>query len=377
MGAQAVRRRARLKRLLYGAALLAGAAVQAATTYDDGPALANRLLAAVVRVDAQEHGFGLLVGADRDFLYIATARHVVGSAERVTVQGCDPALPGTLAAQHIAAFDQPSDDLALLRMPRPANFKAPARVLAPPEQVAPADAAWLMGRDDSCTVLPRAGAVAARPNARALWRVDMPGVLGGSSGAPVATGRGVIGLTTDSDNANITVLDIALVARRMQDHGTPFDLVAAQNIPPLDPQAAAQNLAEMLNRYLFELRDAQTVLRQPTVERATFTKAVNEYNVAAESFRDAKDKYDGTLQKHWDPGVGQQWAALRDRLWAAHENFLFINEHARNIVASERVPAIVQERMAALDPELSGIQTAIAQFLNALSQKEILHAKPP
>lgn len=377
MGAQAVRRHAGLKRLGCAAALLAAATVQAATTYDDGPTLARRLLATVVRVDAQEHGFGMLVGADRDFLYIATARHVVSGAERITLQACDAALPGERAAQHIAAFDLPSDDLALLRTPRPAGFQAPTRALAPPEEVAPTDPAWLLGRDDSCTVLPRAGAVAARPNARALWRVDMPGVLGGSSGAPVTTGRGVIGLTTDSDNANITVLDATLIARRVQAHGAPFDLVKADNIPPLDPQAAAQDLAEMLNRYLFELRDAQTVLRQPTAARATFTQAVNEYNVAAERFRDAKDKYDGTLRQHWEPAVAQQWAALRDRLWAAHERFLFVNEHARSIVQTERIPAVVQERMAALDPELSGIQTAISQFLNALSQKEIVHAKPP
>lgn len=367
-----------IRRCLWGAVLLlACATVQAATTFDDGPTLAQRLLAAVVRIDAEEHGFGLLVGADRDFLYVATARHVVGSADQATVHGCDPALPSDTAALHIASFDMASDDLALLRMRRPANFNMPTRVLAAPEQVAVADASWLLGRDDRCAVLPRSGAVAARPNARALWRVDMPGVLGGSSGAPVATGRGVIGITTDSDNANITVLDIALIARRVRASALPFDLVEADNTPPLEPQAAAQDLAEMLNRYLFALRDTQNLLRQPQVARDSFIQAVTAYNATADRFRDAKDKYDGTLRRHWQPDVAQEWAALRDRLWAAHQNFLFVNEHARNIVTTERIPAVVRDRMAALDPELSAIQAAIAQFLNALSHKEIVHANTP
>jgi hypothetical protein len=132
----------------------------------------------------------------------------------------------------------------------------------------------------------------------------------------------------------------------------------------------------MLERYLFELRDAQTVLRQPTVKRDYFTKTVTEYNAAAERFRDAKNKYDGTLRRHWAPEVAPEWLALRDRLWATHENFLFINEHARKIVETERVPAVVRDRMEALDPELAALQGAIAQFLRSLSQRRIVDGNP-
>lgn len=384
MDAQAIRRRGGLnasrllRRGLCGAVLaLAGAGVQADTSYDDGPTLARRLLAAVVRIDADEHGFGLVVGADRDFVYVATARHVVGTGTKLHLSGCDTALPSGLAVEHIASFDRASDDLALLRVPRPTDFTVQTRALASPQDVAMADAAWLLGRNDTCAVLPRSGAVAAPPNARALWRVDMPGVLGGSSGAPVATGRGIIGITTDSDGVNATVLDIALVALRVRASALPFDLVKADNIPPLDPQAAEQDLGEMLNRFLRELRDAQTVLRQPTVQRDYFTKTVTEYNVAAERFIGAMNKHDGTLRTYWQPGVAQAWSVLRDRLWAAHENFRFINQHAPTIVKTERVPDVVRDRMEALDPELTGIQDAISQFLRSLNEGKIVHANTP
>ncbi|MDM0118004.1 serine protease [Variovorax sp. J22R133] len=389
MGAQAVRQRARLTRIgvrhrrlrwwfaLALSALLATGAAAQDTTFDDGATLAERLLAGVVRVHADEHGFGLVIGADSDFVYIATARHVVGTAAQIVAHGCMKALPPDLAAERVAGFDTVADDLALLRVPRPTGYQVSPRALASLERVAVADPAWLLGRDDACVVLPRAGAVAMRPNERALWRVDMPGVLGGSSGAPVATGHGIIGITTDSDNANITAIDITQVAKRVRASGARFHLVDARNEPPTDPQAAEQDLAEMLNRYLLELRDAQTVLRQPTVKRDYFVQTVTEYNKAAERFIKSMNKYDGTLRRHWPPEVAQEWLVLRDRLWAVHQNnFLFVNEHARKIVETERVPDVVRDRMEALDPELTGLQGAIAQFLRSLGQRRIVDGNP-
>lgn len=388
MGPQAVRQPRRLTRLgvwqrrhgrwlgmAMGTLLATGAAAQD-TTFHDGPTLADRLLAGVVRVHAEEHGFGLVVGADDSFVYVATPLHVVGATAPVVVHGCVKSLPQDLAAERVAGFDAMADDLALLRVPRPADYRIVPRALAPGAKVAIADAAWLLGRDDVCAVLPRTGAVAMRPDARALWRIDMPGVLGGSSGAPVATGRGIVGITTDSDNANITALDITQIAQRVRAAGGRFDLVDARNEPPTDPQAAEQDLAEMLNEYLFKLRDAQTVLREPAVLQAEFRRTVGEYNESAERFRDAKNKYDGTLKRHWQPEVASQWTALRDQLWAVHQNFLFVNEHARKIIETERVPKAVRDRMEALDPELVALQGAIAQFLRSLSQRRIVDGNP-
>jgi hypothetical protein len=352
-----------------------GAAAQD-TTFDDGPTLADRLLAGVVRIHADEHGFGVVVGADRDFVYIATAQHVVGVDAPVVVHGCLGVLPAGSVAERVGGVAATSEDLALLRVARPPDYTLAVRALAPPARIAVRDPAWLLGRDDVCAVLPRSGAVAAPPDVRMAWRVDMPGVLGGSSGAPVATGRGIIGITTDSDDANITVLDMAHIARRVRAVGASFDLVDARNEPPNDPQAAELALAEMLSGFLRELRDAQTVLRQPTVKREYFVRTVTEYDQAAERFLAAKDKYTGTLVRHWQPDVAPQWLALRDRLQAVHDNFLAVNSQARQIVETERVPKAVRDRMEALDPELDALQGAIAQFLRLLSQRRLVNANP-
>ena len=382
MAAQAVRRPHGLRRacacVLVAAALACvgiGAAAQG-TSFMDGPALADALLVNVVRVHADEHGFGVVIGADDAFVYIATAQHVVASDTPVVVHGCSPALPQGMAAARVAGFDGSTDDLALLRVPRPSGYSVRLRALAPTLRVDVRDPVWLLGRDDACSVLPRTGAVAMKPDARGLWRIDMPGVLGGSSGAPVATGRGIVGITTDSDNANITALGIERIAQRAREQGIRFDLVDARNEPPTDPQAAEQDLAEMLDQFIVKLMNAQIQLRQPAVDRVTFTRMVSEYNQAADRFLNARGKYDGTLNRHWSPEVTPQWVELRGRLQAAHENFLFVNDYARKIVETERVPAVVRDRMEALAPELRALQEAIAQFLRLLSQRRIVNEPP-
>ncbi|QPF74381.1 trypsin-like peptidase domain-containing protein [Roseateles sp. DAIF2] len=374
MDSQAVRRRLKPRSQGVAAAaacsaLLTGAAWAQDTTFDDGPVLAERLLAGVVRVHGGEHGFGVVVGADDTFIYVVTAGHVVGSSGPVLLHGCKQALPPDLPAERMAGFDPAAADVALLRAQRPPGYRLVIRAMAPEERVAISDPAWLLGRDDTCAVRPASGAVAALADTRKLWRIDMPGVLGGSSGAPVATGRGLIALTTDSDNVNLTALGLASLSMRVRAAGARFDLVDARNEPPTDPLAAELDLAEMLGGFLRELRDAQTVLRQPTVKREYFARTVAEYDEVAKRFLATKDKYAGTLARNWPPEVGPQWLALRDRLWSAHENFLAVNSHARQIVETERIPQIVRDRMEALDPELGALQGAIAQFLRALSQR--------
>lgn len=350
------------------AAMLALGAAAHATTYDDGPTLGDRLLATVVRVVAAEHGFGVVVGADRDSVYIATAGHVVVDAAQIMVHGCKNALPSNLPAERVAGFDPGSSDLALLRIARPAGFQVTSAALAKPGQFEVADPAWLLGRQDSCSVLPMSGGIAALPTADGRLRVDMPGVLGGSSGAPVITGRGMLGITTDSDNSTITVLAMDRIAQRVRASGASFALVDADNIPPGEPEAVEKDLAETLSDLLRELHDAQMVLRQPTVKREYYVQTVTEYNKAAERFIKSMTKYDGSLKRHWKPEVYTTWVALRERLWAAHQNFLSANDYAQEIVKTERVPTVIRDRMEALAPELAALQGSIAQFQTLLAQ---------
>src|SRR5262249_20051623 len=109
-----------------------------------------------------------------------------------------------------------------------------ARATAPAARIAVADEAWLLGRNDECGVLPRSGAVAAPADALHNLRVDFPGVIGGSSGAPLLTGAGIAGILKDSDNVTLTVHSLDDIARRVAAAGLAWTLADARNIPPTD-----------------------------------------------------------------------------------------------------------------------------------------------
>ncbi|MDQ2990165.1 MAG: serine protease, partial [Pseudomonadota bacterium] len=204
------RRRLKLPALLTAVLLaLLPAARSRATTFDTGPEVGQRLLQNVVRIEARdlpEHGFGLVVGADRDYVYIATARHVVakrapaGLAEperasrEIAVSFCAlPAAPRQVAAM-LDGFDGADDDLALLRTARPLPYAPQLKALAPAGQDGVGEQAWQLGRELDCVVVPTPGVIATHPDARHTMRVDLHGALGGASGGPLVSGYGIVGL---------------------------------------------------------------------------------------------------------------------------------------------------------------------------------------
>jgi hypothetical protein len=387
-------RRQRLKPPALLATLLLAllpAARSHATTFDTGPELGRRLLHNVVRIEARdlaEHGFGFVVGVDRNHVYIATARHVVarrapaGLAEperpsvEIVVGFC--AGPGATRqpATMLDGFDGADDDLALLRTVRPPDYAPQLDALAPPGQESVGDQAWQLGRESDCVVVPTPGVIAARPDARNTVRVDLHGALGGASGGPLVSGYGIVGLVKRSDNEVIRAHAIADVAARVRAMAAvPFQLVEAGNVPPGDPEAAVADLTETLNDYLFAVRDLHVVLGQEVVPRPTFAGMVQRYSGAVDRFKTARDKYDGTLQRNWRAGTFQEWQALRERLWTIHMQFFGLNgERAATITRTERSPPPVRQQMAALEPELAALQQEIARFADHLGTRRIDHA---
>lgn len=385
------RRRLNLAALLIALLLaLMPAARPRATTFDTGPELGQRLLQNVVRIEARdlaEHGFGLVVGADRDYVYIATARHVVAkrapaglveperASREIAASFC--ALPGATrqVAVMLDGFDGASDDLALLRTARPPGYAPQLKALAPAGQDGVGEQAWQLGREADCVVVPTPGVIAAPPDARHTVRVDLHGALGGASGGPLVSGYGIVGLAKRSDNEVIRAHAIADLAARVRAlAGPPFQLGEAGNIPPGDPQAAVADLTETLNAYLFAVRDLNAVLRQEIVPRPTFAQMVQRYSGAVDRFKSARDKYDGTLQRYWPADMLPEWQTLRDRLWKIHMQFYRLNDQSTTtITRTERSPPPVRQQMAALEPELVALQSDIARFADHLGKRRSDH----
>ncbi|MCE4553844.1 serine protease [Pelomonas cellulosilytica] len=385
MVAQAVRRRG-LSRLL-GQALvlalvLAVAPVRADTTFLTGEELAERLrrnLVWIAAEDVDEHGFGLVVGADAQRLWIVTARHVVvrlgmrGSGEperpstRILLRLCSGG--ADLMAEPWSAWVAGDADLALLTAPRPAGFEPETRALA--AQLAPVgEPAWLLGSNDECALVPARGLVRAGAEAGPDLRIDFAGVRGGSSGGPVLSGRGVIGLMKSAEDLTTTVHDIADVQRRVQaTAGAVWQLASAQNLPPGDREATRVDLAETLNQYLLALNNAWMLLQQPTVARATMDDFVGRYNVALRRFLRVRESHDGALARHWPAPVLPAWRTLREGLWVVHQHFWRLDAQMREIYTNQATTPVVRADMAALAPDLQRLEADIRQFLQLLDKE--------
>jgi hypothetical protein len=204
-------------------------------------------------------------------------------------------------------------------------------------------------------------------------------VLGGSSGAPVATGFGIVGIAKRSDNESFTAHAIGdLLARARVLATVPVLLEPARNVPPGNPQAAIIDLSETMNAYLFGARDLHALLSQEVVPRATLAELVSRYDVGVRRFQSARDKYDGTLRTDWPEDVLPEWQALRDRLWKVHMVFFGLNATAMaTINSTERSPTSVRNQMAAIEPDLVALQSDMAKFADDLGRRKLNDVKSP
>ncbi len=369
-------------------AAAAAPAATDATGFLTGPELGQRLLTDVVRIRAvelREHGFGLVVGATARHVFVATARHVVAgraladpalrgaAVGRIELSFCAGDDPGVTAreAELVDGFDAGGQDLALLRVLRPAGYTLVARAVADEAQIAVRQEAWLLGQDQQCGLAARSGAIASLRDARDNLRIEFAGVRGGASGGPVLSGYGIVGLVTDADDLSFTVYSLASLRARLRAQSADWwQLADARNIPPTDPRAAEIDLAETLDRYLFGVNNLQQLLLQPTIQQALFVEFSKDYNTAVNRFRDARNRYDGTLARDWPAPVLPMWLALRDQLWQVHQTFWQMNAgDAKLIFDQKKAPAAVQDRMRSLAPALLQLQAGTAEFLNALGQR--------
>lgn len=377
MDAQAVRRRALIAALslTFGAATAAATAAQD-TSFLSAEELGQRLVSNVVRVRGiREHGFGMVVGASAGQVYVATARHVVGAANdgRIDVVFCagDDGAGALREAVRVDGFDAGAQDVSLLRVPQPRGYALHTRSLADEASIVARQETWLLGQEQQCGMTPRGGAIAALRDERDNLRIEFPGVRGGASGGPVISGYGVVGLVTDAGDLTFTAFSVAALAAKVnaQLPGV-WQLERARNIPPTDPRAAEVDLAEMLNLYLFSVRNLQGLLLQPVVPQQLFFDFSRDYNTAVNRFRDARDRYDGTLSRDWPPAVLPMWVVLREQLWQVHQTFWRMNAgDSKAIFEQKKAPAAVQAQMRALEPDLHALQAGTSAFLAQLGQR--------
>lgn len=389
MAAQGVRR-ARLKSHACRRAALAGLVLAASgatraqdTTFLTTEELATRLrqdLAWIAAQDIGEHGFGLVVGGDAHRLWIVTARHVVvrtpmrgdpsseQASRSIRVRLC-AALPSAepVNAEPWPAWDAGGEDIAVLTVARPPGYAIAPRALAAGAKAG--DDVRLLGSRDECALAPEPGRVRAASEGAHL-RIDFAGVQGGSSGAPVLGGSGIVGLMISAEDLTTTVHAIGDLQRRAQSlGGFPWELADARNIPPTDPRAAAVDLPETLNGYQLALRNMHMLLQQQQIPRPRLDEFMKRYNAALGRFLRVRETYDGSLATQWPAPVLPAWRALRDELWSVHQTFWRLNMQMEEIYRSQHGSPELSAQMIALEPELLRLEVEIAQFLRLFAKE--------
>jgi hypothetical protein len=369
--------------LLLGLAL-SGLADAQDTTFLTGEELAATLRHNLVRIAAQdinEHGYGLVVGGDAKTLWVLTARHVVvktgmqgsGVPEKpsrdLRLRLCDAPATELLPSEPWSGWDAGDEDIALLSVARPPGYQPVLRALA--TEMVVGESVWLLGSDDECSLVPAQGQMRELEDAAHNLRIDFPGVHGGSSGAPVLSGAGIVGLMKKAEDLTTTVHAVADLKRRVQAlPGPRWELVDAHNIAPTDPAAARIDISETLNQYLLVLRNIHMLLQQNQIARPTLDDYMKRYNASLNRFLRVREAYDGSLNQYWPATVLPAWQVMRASLWRVHQNFWRINPMMADIYKRQQTSAEVRGQMATLEPELVRLEFDIAQFLRLLTKEK-------
>ncbi|MDM8547930.1 trypsin-like peptidase domain-containing protein [Candidatus Venteria ishoeyi] len=193
-----------------------------------------------------EYGFGVIVSQDNGKLYIVTANHVVrnygpdASTMSVYVRFYHDQKGVPVKAE---LLDLVSDihDLALLRVNIPANLNwLPKNYCDANQQNAyqPNDRAWFIGRAQKWFV-PKdieAGVIGDTPDFKGMLRYATSSVEVGTSGAPLISKKGLIGIITEDDVNSVQAVDVAVVRKFVEKEGDyPWQLVLSceEKLPTL------------------------------------------------------------------------------------------------------------------------------------------------
>ena len=193
---------------------------------------------------SMESGFGFVVGKRNDKLYVVTAKHVVRSStpdnrtKKVSVKFFqDQGKP--IKADVLEVEPNDGADLALLRLPVPDFFELPKhyQYCTGYER---GETTWFIGREKTWFIPLdiEAGSIrSGQPGKEKIIKVSIRSVMPGTSGAPLITSNGIIGLITTDDGYDIDAVPVQLIYEFVQQYNYPWDV----------PQCAAVKGPEMVN----------------------------------------------------------------------------------------------------------------------------------
>jgi hypothetical protein len=178
----------------------------------------------------EENGFGFIVGIRNEYAYIVTANHVVGSK--------DP-LPDDEVTAEVTFFTHQDKtfkvdpeimrnydlDLALIKVNYPKDLEWTKDCLGPAEEVKRGTNVWFLGRDEQWKVPTTSGTINDVPKPKGYFVIDTLPVRPGSSGAPIISEYGILGMLTKDDSAETQAIPINTIEQIVvKEWNQPWDL---------------------------------------------------------------------------------------------------------------------------------------------------------
>lgn len=252
--------------------------------------MANALRQNVVRIKAtmsthEENGFGFVVGEKSGQLYIATAHHVVASSDpdtttlKVEVEFFERR--GKMYKAELLGTHDAARDLAVLTVPPPAGFAWTKKCMAGPEKQKRGVPVWSIGRVQEWKPPVEPGHVASDTSPD--WMLDLEGtvVQAGSSGGPVVSDTGIIGMIEQDSVGNTRALSIDFIKRSFEAWNHPWGLSAAitpplATPPTVPPPSDADAITKVIQQYAeaYNHRDANALWRVWPNPPATTKRAI-------------------------------------------------------------------------------------------------------
>lgn len=186
-----------------------------------------------------EHGFGFVVGERDNQLYVLTANHVVRKSNpNVSAQSIKATFCAYQAKQYSAELSpiyNQTRDFAVLIVSKPSPDYQWARESYDPtpersEQV------WFIGRSAECYVPATNGVIEKEDNdIKGKFSVIYNQVQPGTSGAPLISKQGIVGLITTDSLDGVSAVSLETIRPIVVEKGVPWDLQKSGEIAASTP----------------------------------------------------------------------------------------------------------------------------------------------
>ena len=243
--------------------LLAAMMPSLSRAQSSGDDLALKLRNNVVKITAKResgesaHGFGFVVGKHQNQLYIVTANHVVrsnrpgGASKSVKVKFFSD--PGrSFEAILLETFYGKPQDFAVIQVPAPANFLWESKALLPLESFNAGlrgKKVWFIGRSGKWYIPTIPGSInSEKPDLHSIIHVDMVSVRVGTSGAPLITENGIIGMIIQDEIGSARAVSIAAIKVAFEEWRYPWSLQARFDNTPYGAKLQTATVKPMADK---------------------------------------------------------------------------------------------------------------------------------